>query len=241
MADKPRTASARSDGDKPGDKPAKKRRLRQLRDTYRMAKKSDPRIGLYSIGAGVVTVLAFVGIGFLILDPIITGFLGLATGLLVATFIFGRRAERAAYAQVEGQPGAAAAVLNSLRRGWVVTPAIAVTRNQDVVHRAVGRCGIVLVGEGAPTRVAQLLASEKKRHHRVAPDAPLYDIIVGDAPGQIALRALNRHLIKLPRSLRPAEITDIMFRLKAMQTSPVPIPKGPIPQTTKIPRSAKMR
>ena len=39
-------------------------------------------------------------------------------GLVAATFIFGRRAERAAYAQIEGQPGAAAAALGSLRSGW---------------------------------------------------------------------------------------------------------------------------
>lgn len=235
MADKTKKAA-------PDDAaPKKKGRLRQIRETYVMAKKSDPRIGLYSFGSGLLVFLAFVGLGFLILDPIVTGFLGLATGFLVATFIFGRRAERAAYAQVEGQPGAAAAVLNALRKGWIVTPAIAVTRQQDAVHRAISRCGIVLVGEGAPTRIANLLANEKRRHARVAPDAPIYDIIVGDREGQIALRALNRHLMKLPKTLRASEVTDINFRLKALQSSPVAIPKGPMPQTTKISRSAKMR
>ena len=221
--------------------PKKKGRLRQIRETYVMAKKSDPKIGLYSLGAGLLVFLVFVALGFLILNPIVTGFLGLATGFLVATFIFGRRAEGAAYAQVDGQPGAAAAVLNALRKGWIVTPAVAVTRQQDAVHRAISRCGIVLVGEGAPTRVANLLANEKRRHSRVAPDAPIYDIIVGDGEGQVSLRALNRHLMKLPRTLRPADVTDINFRLRALQASPVAIPKGPMPQTTKVPRSAKMR
>jgi hypothetical protein len=237
MAEKTSKTATGADG-----KPAKTGRLRQIRETYRMAKKVDPRIGLISLGSGLLVFLVFFALGwFVILDPIIMGFLGLATGLLVAAFIFGRRAERAAYAQVEGQPGAAAAVLNALRRGWIVTPAIAVTRNQDIVHRAVSRCGIVLVGEGVPSRLANLLANEKRRHARVAPDAPVYDVIVGDAEGQVPLRGLNKHLMKLPRSLRPAEVTDINYRLKALQISPVPIPKGPIPMTTKVPRSAKMR
>lgn len=223
---------------KPEKKPG---RLAQIRETYRMAKKRDRYIGLISIGAGVLVFAAFIALGFVILNPWLMGLLGFMPGLLVATLIFGRRAERAAYAQVEGQVGAAAAVLNSLRRGWVVTPAVAVSRNQDVVHRAIGRCGIVLVGEGAPSRVAHLLTTEKRRHARVAPSAPLYDVIVGDGEGQVALRSLNRHLMKLPRSIRPADVTDINFRLKALQSQPVPIPKGPLPTNTKLPRSAKLR
>ena len=90
---------------------------------------------------------------------------GLLTGLLARLIVFGRRAERAAYAQVEGQAGAAAGVLQMLKRGWDVTPAISFTKNQDVVHRVVGRPGIVLVGEGNPTRsrTAQRRAQEAPR------------------------------------------------------------------------------
>ena len=183
---------ARTSKDAAEKPPKKPGRFAQLRETYRMAKRSDPRIGWISIGSGLLVFVAFIGLGFLVLNPWITGFIGFSIGMLVAAFLFGRRAERAAYGQIEGQPGAAAAVLNSLRRGWTVTPAIAVTRQQDIVHRAVGRCGIVLVGEGVPSRVANLLANEKRRHARVAPDAPVYDIIVGDGENQIALRALNR-------------------------------------------------
>lgn len=252
MAKEPAKATVSSSERKPvsGRKPSadqkapaekKPGRFAQLRETYRMAKKRDPRIGLISIGSGLLTWAAFIALGFLVGHPWILGLLGLSTGLLVAAFIFGRRAERAAYAQVEGQVGAAAAVLKSLRRGWVVTPAVAVTRNQDIVHRAIGRAGIILVGEGAPSRVANLLATEKRRHARVAPAAPLYDIIVGDGEGQVALRDLNRHLMKLPKSIRDADVTDINFRLKALQSQPVPVPKGPIPQNTKVSRSAKLR
>jgi hypothetical protein len=44
---------------------------------------------------------------------------------------------------------------------------VAVNAKQDMVHRVVGRCGIVLVGEGAPQRVKGLLAKERKRMQRV--------------------------------------------------------------------------
>jgi hypothetical protein len=184
---------------------------------------------------------AFIGLGFLVLSPWITGFLGFSVGLLVAAFIFGRRAERAAYSQIEGQPGAAAAVMNSLRRGWTVTPAIAMNRQQDVVHRAVGRCGIVLVGEGSPGRLASLLANEKRRHARVAPEAPVYDVIVGDGENQVALRALSKHLTKLPRAIRPSDVTDINYRIRALASSPVPMPKGPLPRTTRMPKTGRFQ
>jgi hypothetical protein len=216
-------------------------RLAQLRETYRMAKRQDRYIGWISIGSGLAVVLAFVLVGLFWLNPWILGFLGLSAGLLVAAFIFGRRAERAAYAQIEGQPGAAAAVLNSLRRGWTVTPAIGITRQQDVVHRAVGRCGIVLVGEGAPSRVSNLLANEKRRHARVAPGTPIYDVIVGDAEQQVPLRSLSKHLSKLPRAIRPADVTDINYRLKALAQAPVPIPKGPLPKSPRMPKGARFK
>ena len=54
---------------------------------------------------------------------------------------------------MEGQPGAAAAALRMLRRGWKTDPAIAFTKQQDVVHRVVGPPGIVLIGEGNPNRL----------------------------------------------------------------------------------------
>lgn len=230
--------AGRSDG---GEKPRKKGRFAQLRETYRMAKRVDPRIGLVSLGSGLLVWAAFIALGFVVFNPLVTGFFGFSFGLLVAAFIFGRRAEAAAYAQVEGQAGAGAAVLNALRRGWIVTPAVAVTRNQDIVHRAIGRCGVVLVGEGQPSRVANLLATEKRKHARVAPGAPVYDVVIGDGEGQVSLRKLNKHLTKLPRTIRPAEVTDINLRLKALQANPVPIPRGPLPQNTKIPRSSKLR
>ena len=120
--------------------------------------------------------------------------------MLAGLVVFGRRAERAAYAQVEGQPGAAAAALGVLRRGWKVQQAVAVTKNQDLVHRVVGRPGVILVGEGNPARVRHLLGVEKKKHARVVGEVPIFDVLVAeDEPDGVPIKKLSKHIMKLPK------------------------------------------
>ena len=53
--------------------------------------------------------------------------------------IFGRRASKTMYAQVEGRPGRRPRSCRALRGDWRVTPAVGFTRNQDLVHRVIGR------------------------------------------------------------------------------------------------------
>ena len=124
-------------------------------------------------------------------------------GLLAALIVFGRRAQKAAYEQMEGQPGAAAAALQMLRRGWKTDPAIAFTKQQDVVHRVVGPPGIVLVGEGNPNRLRQLLATERRKHERVAAETPIHEVVCGNGEGQVPLPKLVKHVTKLGQGLKP--------------------------------------
>lgn len=217
----------------------------QIMQTYTMAKRSDPRLGLILFGTFVVA--AAVGFGLLTLLPgsgvlslvlsIIGAFL---IGMLAALLIFGRRAQTAAYTQMEGQPAAAAGALQMLRRGWKVDPVVGFTKQQDVVHRVVGPPGIVLVGEGSsPSRVKQLLATERKKHERVAYEVPIHEVVCGRGDGEVPLPKLVRHVQKLGRSVKPAEITDILQRLKALdaQRGKLPLPKGPVPTSMKGMRS----
>ena len=156
--------------------------------------------------------------------------------LLAALIVFGRRAERAAYAQVEGQAGAAAGALQMLRRGWDVKPAVAFTKNQDVVHRVVGRPGIILVGEGNPTRLRSLLATEKKKHARIVGDeVPVIDVIVGNDEGQVRLTKLVKHVQKQRRSIKPAVMTATLSKLRALDAMrpAAPMPRGPVPTSMK--------
>ena len=221
--------------------PEKLSRRQQFAQTYQMAKRSDPRLGLWVAGAGLLAAIVGFGLFFLVtgsggmLSIALSVVGGVMLGILAALIIFSRRAQKAVYGQMEGQVGAAAGALGLLKRGWHVDQAIAFTKQQDVVHRVVGPPGIVLVGEGNPGRVKSLLTGERRRHERVATDAPVHEIIVGSEEGQIPLSKLSRHVQKMKRQVQPAEITDILARLKAIDASrpPVPMPKGPVPTSMK--------
>jgi hypothetical protein len=213
--------------------------MRQIGQAYKLASRTDKRLGLYTFGsAGLVMVIAVAG-GVLAGPLWFWILMGLPLALLVGTIIFTRRAEAAVYQQIEGQPGAAASALQTLRRGWFVEPAIAVNRQQDVVHRVIGKPGIILVGEGTSGgRVKNLLGQEHKRHARIAGDVPIHEIVAGTGEGQVTLRKLGRTVQKLPKAISPAEMTEVRNRLRAMPSgaNQLPIPKGPLPKNVKLPK-----
>ncbi|MZE80645.1 DUF4191 domain-containing protein [Streptomyces xinghaiensis] len=218
-------------------------RLKQIALTYKMTKRSDSKVGLVVAAVGLVTFGVLLAIGFLIDHPVYLGILGALLAFLAMAIVFGRRAEAAAFGQMEGQPGAAAAVLENVKRGWTVTPAVAMNRQQDVVHRAVGKAGIVLVAEGNPNRLKGLLASEKRKMARIVTDVPVHDVTVGNGEGQVPLKKVRTHLLKLPRVLTGPQVTTVNDRLRAMGDlmSNMPMPKGPMPKGMRMPKGGRMR
>ena len=177
-------------------------RIKQIRMVAGIVREQNPRALPLVVLTAVGIIAVFVIVGLLtglggVLIPI-----GVVGGLAAGMVLFGRFAQSAQYSVVEGQPGAAAAILQSMRGGWTVTPAVSANRNMDVVHRAVGKPGVVLVGEGSPTRLPSLLAAEKKRISRVAYETPIYDFQVGTEAGQVPIRKLQRKIMRLPRNLK---------------------------------------
>lgn len=229
---KKKDSSATAGGSTP-DKPG---RIAQIRQAYTMARRTDTRLGWYLAGIFLGIAAVVVALALLVGPWYIWLLIGLPAALLATSIFFGRRAEAAAYAQMAGQPGAAASAMQLLRRGWSTEAAIAVTRQQDLVHRAVGRPGIVLVGEGNPNRVQHLLSAERKRHQRVTIDTTVTTLVVGDGEGQVPLDKLAKTIRKLPKTQRPADVTEVVNRLRAMPTRPVPIPKGPLPKGARMPK-----
>lgn len=216
--------------------PAKMSRRRQIIETYKMSQQGDPRIGLWMLGTFIVA--GAIGFGLFYLLPgegtlgIIFSVIGsLMFGLLAMMIVFSRRAQKAAFTRLEGQLGAGARALSMLRRGWTTEEVVGFTKQQDMVHRVVGPPGIVLVGEGNPNRLKALMASERRKHDRVVSDIPIHEVVVGKETGQVPLPKLARHIQKLGRKVKPAEITDVLARLKALdaQRPKVPIPHGPVP------------
>jgi hypothetical protein len=189
-------------------------------------------------GIGVIALFVILGLVLNLAAFLIP--VGVLIALSAAMIVFGRFAQSAQYSAIAGQPGAAAAILQSMRGNWTVTPAISANRNMDVVHRSVGRPGVVLIGEGSPSRLPSMLAAEKKRIARVAYDVPIYDIQVGDEAGQVPIRKLQRHIMKLPRNLKTDAVIDLNNRLKALPQS-LQMPKGPLPKTGRMPKAPKPR
>lgn len=215
--------------------PAAAGRIKQIRMVAGIIRKSDPKALPIVIGSGVAVIVVCVVVGLLtglagLLIPV-----GILLGFPTSMILFGRYAQSAQYKAIEGQPGAAAAIVQSMRGNWTVTPAVAGNRNMDIVHRVVGRPGVILIGEGSPNGLASLLSAEKRKIARIAYAVPISELQVGGEKGQIPVRQLQRTLMKMPRTLRPAAVTDLNNRLKALPSS-LQAPRGPMPRTGRMPK-----
>jgi hypothetical protein len=212
--------------------PPKQRWYVQIKETYSFASKEISFLALRLLGVFAVVFAVIFGIGIALDQKLFLGFLGFTTSLLITVFYFGKIAEKAAYSSISGQVGAAASVLNAIRGAWFVTPAVGVDKNQNMVHRVVGRPGIILVGEGS--RPGVLLAEQRKAHARFAQGVPIHELTVGE--GDLTISNLQKTVKKISKSLRPAEVTEVRKRLEALPKTALPIPKGPMPQGRKMSR-----
>ena len=212
-------------------------RGRIIRENYRMAKQHDPRLGIWMSGVFALVMLLCVGLGVLLDNPVTFVILGLAVGTLAATILFSRRAMRSAYKSIEGQPGAAVAIVQNMAKlGWGITPAVAANKTGDLVHRAIGRPGVILIGEPKSNALAGLVVTERKRTARFVPEIPIHDLVIGNEEGQIPISRLDKHLRKMPNVLSPGEVTQMRKRLDALSSNPLPIPKGPMPKSGRMPK-----
>lgn len=208
-------------------------RLSQIRRAFDNTRQTDPRLVAVMLAWGLGAFAVVLAVGLLLGATIVGPVAAVVIGLLAAFVTFNRRLQKAAITQMEGQPGAAAAVLQSMRGPWKVTPAVAATRKQAFVHRVVGRPGVVLVGEGSKARVTSLLKQEHRRVARAIGDTPVHEVNVGDGPDQIPLRKLQNHVTRLPRAMKPKQVGPLDRKLNALGDQQMPIPKGPVPRAPK--------
>jgi hypothetical protein len=229
--------------------PAKKPgRIAQVKQVFLSAKAVDPAIGWWMALAalGVLVVAAVVGIIFSAL--IYALIIGLPLAFLAATIVLSRRAERAAYKQIEGQPGAVGAALRSIRRGWYIeeTPVAAdAQRATDLqsaalVYRAVGRPGIVLIGEGPSGRAQKLLVAERRKVERVASGVPVTLLRVGEGgtEDEVSIRKLANRVQRMKPVLTKEEVAVVNKRLKSIGGVRPPLPKGVDPTKVRMDRKA---
>lgn len=219
-------AAKKSGADAP---PKKQGRFRQLWAVFKITRQHDPAVIWWMLLSLLGTIVVAFAIGLLIGHPVYVTILGVMTGVTVAMVVMARRAERAAFAQLSGQPGAAGAALKNLRRGWQVEeqPAAVDPRTQDLVFRAVGRPGVVLVTEGPLPRIRRLADQERKRINRVlGGDVPVVVVHAGDGEGQVTLRKLAGTLMRMRATLSKSEVSEVSKRLRALGGARPPIPKG---------------
>lgn len=240
-----KTSEAADGGAKADAKPPKEKKRRwyhQVWEIYTMVRKEQPSITwlllLIIVGAAALGAL----VGILISYPwVITAFMGLAFGLMGGMILLGRRAEFFAYKRIEGQPGAVSAALGTIKRGWNIEeePVAVDPRHQDMVFRAVGRPGVVLVSEGPAHRVGKLLESEKKKVARVVPNVPVILIQEGRGEGQVPLPQLAKTVQKQKKSLASGVVPEVSKRLRALHhMNRLPVPKGIDPMKARPDRKA---
>lgn len=218
-------------------KPKRNGRIKQMIEIYRTTRVRDKGLTPALLVSFIVPVLVAVALAWVLpgswLNWIVWPLSGLMVGVLLVMIVLGRRAEKSAYQQIEGRPGAVGAVISSaLRRSWRGSEVpVAMNRNQDAVYRVVGRGGVVLISEGSRSGTKALAAGEERKIKRAMKNVEVVHLYVGpdlDTDGKLGvpLHKLSKTLTKLKSKLSRGEVAAVYNRLSSLQAAPVGIPKG---------------
>jgi hypothetical protein len=220
-------------------------RIKQLWQIFHLTRKSDKALVPVLIVSLVAPIAAGIAAGILIsggsiFTLVLYIILGILLAILLTLVVLGQRAERTAYQQISGQPGAVGAVLRSaLRRAWQASefPVAVNPRTQEAVYRAVGKPGVVLIGEGQRARTKKMLDDERRAVLRAVPDIPVHFVYVGPDPDSTPLHKLNKTLKSFKKTLRKVEVLAVSHRLNSLKSGPtMPIPKGMDPTKIRAPK-----
>jgi len=220
-------------------------RIAQMWTVLKMTVREDPTSLWIFIAVGLAPVLVAVLVSVLLLRENILGLVlmivaGLLLGLLLFLIVLGRRAERAAYTRIAGQPGAVSAVIeNSLRGGWTgdSMPVGINPKTQDAVYRVIGKGGVALIAEGPSSRTQRLVDEQRRIIQRTIPNVTIHVMRVGPDADAVALHRVPATLRKYKNVLRRAEVRSIVSRLNSLQRDKaLPIPKGMDPNRVRAPR-----
>lgn len=226
---------------KKAEKAAKRERRKQTRSqlwqAFKLQKGRDKKLIPYMLLAFLVPVV------LLLLLSTVWGYwwlnliLGIFIGAAAAMWVFSRRLQQGVYDQIEGEAGAAAWALQNMKNGvgmkWITEPGVASNTHMDAVHRVVGTPGVILVGEGSERRVKPMIAQERKKLARILGKTPIYDVMVGDGEGQVPIKKLQSHLMRMPRNIKKDEVDALNSRLESISRLNSPqnaIPKGYMPK-----------
>ncbi len=212
---------------------------RQMREVYSASKKEIPALPWILLGCALGPIVVGIILGIVVTPKWFWILIGILAGFTITMLVFTRLARKALYKKFHNQTGSAEIAFNDLnKKKYTTAMAISLTKSGEVVHRVIGRQGVILVGEGEPGRLRKMLETERKRHEQIAYDIPVTTIQMGDKDGQVRLEKLAAHIKKLPKVIDQVQVGDVESRLRALDNvrDRFNMPKGPLP--TKVPRKA---
>ncbi|MBN9172984.1 MAG: DUF4191 family protein, partial [Microbacterium sp.] len=192
-------------------------------------------------GGGVGVLVGFLLPPVAIWSVILWGVTGLLLGVLGSLMTMTRLSTTAMYRKIDGRPGAAGHVLTtSLGRSWRASdmPVGVNPKTQEAVYRAIGRGGVVIVGEGARGRLTRLVNEERSKVQRVASGVPVNVFYVGHGEGEVEIAKLASTIKKLPKAIDRTTQAAVIKRVDSVSQSlaSLPIPKGIDPTKARAPR-----
>ncbi|MGC5169942.1 DUF4191 family protein [Microbacterium sp. DT81.1] len=210
--------------------------FKQISSLFRFTREAYRWLPWLLIGIVLVAVGVGVLIGFLIpplvwWSVLLWGITGLMAGILAALMTMTRLSTKAMYRKIDGMPGAAGHVLStSLGRNWQTSdmPVAVNPKTQEAVYRAVGRGGVVLVGEGARGRLTRLVNEERQKVQRVAQGVPVTVLYLGHGEGDVKIDDLSKTIKALPKKIDKSTMAAVIRRIDSVSQSlsSLPIPKG---------------
>lgn len=192
-------------------------------------------------GIGVGVALGLLIPPFAIWSLVLWIVTGIMLGILGSLMTMTRLSTSAMYKKIDGMPGAAGHVLStSLGRRWQASemPVGVNPKTQEAVYRAVGRGGVVIVGEGARGRLTRLVNDERMKVQRVASGVPINVIYVGHGEDEVPIAKLSSTIKAFPKKIDRTTMAAVIKRIDSVSQglTSLPIPKGVDPTKVRAPR-----
>lgn len=237
---------------KPPRDPNNPGRWQQFKQVWKMTRKQDPTAIWWMLLAALAVLLVGLLVGLWLNMIIYVMIITIPLAVLAAVFVLARKAEAAAFSQIEGQPGATSAVLGTLKRTWYYdTEPVAAEaggkmrgmrdlHNAAMVFRAVGLPGVVLINEGPKSAANRLVESERKKVARiVGAEVPVHVLRLGHDEDEVRLSKVVKTMKKLDKSITKQEAMVVHKRLRAISASAKPpLPAGVDPRKARMDRRA---
>lgn len=198
-------------------------------------------IAILVAGVGLGVLVGFLIPPAAIWSIILWGFTGLLVGILGAMMTLTRLATRAMYKRIDGMPGATGHIISTnLGRRWQASemPVGVNPKTQEAVFRAVGRGGVVIIGEGARGRLTRLINDERSKVQRVASGVPIHVLYVGHGSDEVPIAKLASTIKSFPKAVDRTTMAAVIRRIESVSQSvtSLPIPKGVDPMKARAQR-----